>query len=63
MRSSWLLGDRLIADLESGEVVARSPDGQVVWTWHRATTGATYGVATTRGVLLYDDMHAHLLDR
>ena len=62
-RSSWLLGDRLIADVENGEVVARGPAGDVLWTWHRATTGATYGVATTNGVLLYDDTHAHLLDR
>jgi len=62
-RSSWLVGDRLIVDRTTGEVVARGPDGQVVWTWHRETTGATYGVATTHGVLLYDDARAHLVDR
>ncbi|HEX7603179.1 MAG TPA: hypothetical protein VF316_16290 [Polyangiaceae bacterium] len=62
-RSCWLVGDRLIADVGTGAVVARGPGGQVLWTWHRATTGATYGVATTSGVLMYDDTRADLLDR
>ena len=61
-RSRWVVGDVLIVDTPHGEVIGRSPDGGVRWTWSRATAGATYGVATPTGVLLYDDEHAHVLD-
>jgi hypothetical protein len=62
-RASWLVGDRLISDTSAGVVTARAASGAISWTWKRRTTGATYGVATSAGVLLYDDVRAHLLDR
>src|SRR5665647_2713498 len=62
MRACWLLGYRLVID-HQGTLTARGPDGAQLWTWQRATTGASYGVATTSGVLVYDDTRAHLLDR
>ena len=60
-RASFVVGDVLITDTRSGEVVGRGLDGRVRWQWKRATDGATYGVATVDGVLLYDNRRAHLL--
>ncbi|MDQ3298194.1 MAG: hypothetical protein M3619_16530, partial [Myxococcota bacterium] len=62
-RSHWFVGDRIVIDAVGGAVTARDPAGQVVWTWHRTTTGASYGVVTTAGILFYDDIRADLLDR
>lgn len=63
MRASWIAGDRLIVEGSAGELAAYGRSGEPLWTWQRATTGATYGVATPNGVLVYDDVRAHLLDR
>lgn len=62
-RASWLVADRLVIDAGRGTVLARDLSGEVIWTWRRDTTGATYGVATRTGVLVWDDQRAHLLDR
>lgn len=62
-RSSWWMKDRLVTDSADGIVTARDADGAVLWTWKRATSGATYGVEAADGLLLYDDDHAHWLDR
>jgi hypothetical protein len=60
-RASFVVGEVLITDTRAGEVVARGRDGGERWRWRRATEGATYGVATVDGVLLYDDRWAHVL--
>lgn len=60
-RASFVVGEVLITDTRGGEVVARGGDGVERWRWRRETEGATYGVATVDGVLLYDDRWAHLL--
>lgn len=62
-RSTWFVGDRLVIEAPRGTITARDPAGQVVWTWHRTMTGASYGAVTIAGILFYDDTRADLLDR
>ncbi len=62
VRSSWVTGDLLVTDELDGSLTGRSLDGTQKWTWRRAITGASYGVATPGGVLVYDDTRAHLID-
>ncbi|MBV8757248.1 MAG: hypothetical protein JO257_08245 [Deltaproteobacteria bacterium] len=61
-RASWIVGDALVVDAPGGEVASYARNGTRQWSWTRATTGATYGTHTRRGVLVYDDTKAHLLD-
>lgn len=62
-RASLVVGDVLITDTASGEVIGRGLDGRFRWQWKRATDGATYGVEATNGVLLYDNTRAHVLGK
>jgi hypothetical protein len=60
-RSSWWHEGRLVTHTREGVVTARGPDGAIVWTWKRETSGATYGVPTPGGFLFHDNDHAHWL--
>lgn len=62
-RASHALGDLRIVDVGSGELLALASDGSVRWRWHRSSTGATYVVVTSRGLVFYDDERADLIDR
>ncbi len=62
IRTCWFAGVQLICDHGNGRLVARGPDGAVLWTWQRDASGATYGVDSPCGFLVYDDDHAYLLD-
>lgn len=61
-RSSWLLGDGVVVDRPDHEVTACGPNGEIRWRWHRRPRGVRYGAMCRRGLLLYDDATAHLLD-
>jgi hypothetical protein len=61
-RTSLVVRDRLITDTREGDVVARGMDGKYLWSWKRATDGATYGVGARDNILFYDNTSAHWLD-
>jgi len=61
-RIAWSHGSLFLSATPRGVVTARERDGSVRFTYDTKATGALYAVEAYRGIFLYDDRRAHLLD-